>query len=306
MLELLRDTAFRVALLLVVLFLTLTVDVDGSRAFADESVVWKTRWVVDAETALAIVADGAVVLDTRGRLAFATGHLPGAVRVDWSEFSQSGAAGGRLLPRRPLQRAIRKVGVRVGQPVIVVGDPPDDWGEDGRIVWMLRTVGHTKTAFVSGGIDALKRAGAELTMAHSTVAAGDFVLNGATFTATSRDVRDGTGLLIDTREAREFKGATPYGESRPGHVPGAKHLHYKALMNRDGTVKSAEQVRATLQKLGAGASTKIITYCTGGVRSAWVVAVLRSAGFSKVKNYAGSMWEWSAADPKSHPLETDP
>ena len=42
--------------------------------------------------------------------------------------------------------------------------------------------------------------------------------------------------LLDVREPREYAGETPYGESRGGHVPGAKHLFYKALLESDGKV----------------------------------------------------------------------
>lgn len=36
-----------------------------------------------------------------------------------------------------------------------------------------------------------------------------------------------------------------------------------------------------------------VCYCTGGVRSAWLWFVLKVVGFERVRNYAGSWWEWS-------------
>ncbi|MGF1520500.1 MAG: rhodanese-like domain-containing protein [Nodosilinea sp.] len=45
----------------------------------------------------------------------------------------------------------------------------------------------------------------------------------------------------------------------------------------------------------------ILAYCTSGVRSAWLTAVLVDMGFD-AKNYPGSMWEWSAGDRDQNPL----
>jgi 3-mercaptopyruvate sulfurtransferase SseA len=35
-------------------------------------------------------------------------------------------------------------------------------------------------------------------------------------------------------------------------------------------------------------------YCTGGARSAFVVAALRSLGLGQARNYDGFFWEWAA------------
>lgn len=190
--------------------------------------------------------------------------------------------------------------------MIVVGDPPDDWGEDGRIVWMLRAAGHPRVALVDGGIDALARAGASFTMKRTAPTPGRFVVRPVSSLSTSASTLQSDGaIVLDTRELREFDGATPYGESRGGHVPGAKHLYFEDLMNPDGTVLADVEIAARLEKLGASRSTKLVTYCTGGVRSAWVLVVLKNAGFKSVRNYPGSMWEWSSSNPAAHPLETD-
>ena len=109
-------------------------------------------------------------------------------------------------------------------------------------------------------------------------------------------------MIIDTRERREYEGGTPYGETRGGHVPGAVHLHYRSLLRKDGRLRSPGALKRLLQKAGISSNKEIIAYCTGGVRSGYVVAVLAHLGFSKVLNYAGSMWAWAAADAKQHPL----
>ncbi|NET37990.1 MAG: hypothetical protein F6K19_39335 [Cyanothece sp. SIO1E1] len=109
-------------------------------------------------------------------------------------------------------------------------------------------------------------------------------------------------ILIDARELREYTGATPYGEQRGGHIPGAIHLHYKELMDDQGELISRQAIETKLQGLGIQPNAQIVIYCTGGIRSGWLTTVLVNLGF-QVKNYAGSMWEWSAAPAEHYPIE---
>src|SRR5690606_3900892 len=103
-------------------------------------------------------------------------------------------------------------------------------------------------------------------------------------------------VILDTREAREFQGQTPYGESRGGHIPGARHLYFRDLLDKDGRLLQGEALQAVLRPLGIGAGTQVISYCTAGIRSAYVTAVLRDMGID-AKNYDASMAEWAASDP---------
>lgn len=100
-------------------------------------------------------------------------------------------------------------------------------------------------------------------------------------------------IVIDTREPREFAGATPYGEQRGGHIPGAISLHYKELLDAEGKLLPRSRILALLRDRHIPSNAVIVSYCTGGVRSGWLTSVLVDLGF-QAQNYAGSMWEWSA------------
>lgn len=263
-------------------------------------------WWVDAKEAVEL-APTALVLDTRGAPAFGMGHPEGAIRVTWQQFSRTEKDHrGELLPAAALQTELRRVGVRAEQTVLVLADP-EAWGEDGRIVWMLRAAGHTRAFAVDGGYPAWKRAGGPTRMgASAAVARGDFVVAMRDeLVATPGEVRaliGTTAQLVDTREAREFKGATPYGESRGGHVPGAVHLHFRELMTPDGRVRPREEVLSVLAQRGIDPSKPLVPYCTGGIRSGWMTMVLRGYGLDAA-NYAGSMWQWASLPAAEFPLE---
>ncbi|MDO9023236.1 rhodanese-like domain-containing protein, partial [Zwartia sp.] len=91
---------------------------------------------------------------------------------------------------------------------------------------------------------------------------------------------------------REYAGQTPYGEGRGGHLPGATNVWFKSFLKSDGYLKSREEITRLLLEHGITDKNEIIVYCSGGFRSAWVMSVLNDYGY-QVKNYAGSMWQWS-------------
>ncbi|MEL6333489.1 MAG: rhodanese-like domain-containing protein, partial [Cyanobacteria bacterium J06626_26] len=193
------------------------------------------------------------------------------------------------------------------KPVVVFADPPGGWGEDGRIVWMLRTLGHSQVVMVDGGFDALVAAGVSGQQGKHVPTPGDFVVDRNGTWEIQRDelkqqLTQDNLVVIDTREAREFAGKTPYGEQRGGHVPGAIHLYFKEFLRQDGTLLPVSEIREKLSGAGITPETQVVVYCTGGIRSGWLAAVLVTLGY-QVKNYAGSMWEWSAAPATGYPLE---
>lgn len=274
------------------------------------------EWVVTAEQALADAAGGALLLDARAAESYAAGHVAGARRVDWLAFSAPGdSERGALHPDDTRHEAtLAALGVRRDVAVRVVGDPIDGWGEDGRVVWTLRTLGHPDAALVDGGHAALVGAGAEVTTDDTPApemasgAAFDVMRDdtyGIETAALQRVVAEGGAVIVDAREAREYAGETPYGEQRGGHLPGAVHLHFAALVGPDGRLLPRERLLALLAERGITPDRPAVVYCTGGVRSGWFVVVLRALGWSDARNYAGSMWQWSAGPAEAFPLEID-
>jgi len=275
------------------------------------------QWVVSAAQAKQLIEQGATILDSRHLLAWLIGHVPGAVHVSWQQFSQQQSPHkGKLIENlEVLEQKLRNLGIFNSKPVIVIGNPAHqcNFGEEGRVVWMLRTLGHQSAAFVDGGYTALTEAGLPITLDLPQPIPGDFVIKPTALWSIQRDelqanlsvqVASQKLIVIDTRSPGEFAGATPYGEQRGGHIPGAVHFYFKDLMDAKGYLLPRDQIISQLNRLGINYDTPIATYCTGGVRSAFFVSVLADLGFTNIKNYAGSMWEWSAATASSYPLQS--
>ena len=269
-----------------------------------------SQWVVSPAEAKALIEQGAVVLDARDVGAQRQGRLQGAIAVQWEAFSETvdPHQGNLLTDDALLSEKLQAIGVSAQRPVVVVGDPQRGWGQEGRVVWMLRTLGQSQSVMVDGGFTALKQAGLPLSREVKTVAPtpGDFVVQRTDqWTLHQDDLRQAIAtnrlVILDTRERREFEGAVPYGERRGGHLPGAIHLHYRELLDAEGRLRPESERLALLQEHGIPRDAAILAYCTGGVRSAWLTAVLVDMGLD-AKNYPGSMWEWSAGSRDRNPL----
>lgn len=265
-------------------------------------------WIISPGDARALIRKGALVVDMRSRDLRSKTPIAGAVPAAWQDFSEADRArrGSLLADDEQLTAQFRKIGVSKDRPVIALGVPMKGWGEDARLAWSLRDSGHDRAYLVDGGVDALLADG-PLTIA-SVPTPGDFVVERRrAATVTKEEILAALGqpdvVILDTREAREFQGQTPYGESRGGHIPGARHLYFRDLLDKDGKLLHGDALQAVLKPLGIGAGTRVISYCTAGIRSAYVTAVLRDLGID-AKNYDASMTEWAAADPAVYRVST--
>ena len=265
-------------------------------------VALRDRWIVSEAEAKTLIEQGAIVLD-------AYGQTRGTASVTWQQFSQPNLPyRGKLLEDdAELTRQLQSLGISANRSVLVMGHPQKGWGEEGRIVWMLRTLGHPQTYMVDGDRRALPN------LPPVKVTIGDFTVKRDRSRSVSGDrpwtiSRDelkaqmGSGVqMIDSRELREYLGKTPYGETRGGHIPGAKHLYFKDLLTAEGRLLPYAKLVTKIEALGIKQTEPVVVYCTGGIRSGWLTTVLISLGY-QAKNYPGSMWEWSASPQKDYPL----
>ena len=240
---------------------------------------------------------GATVVDARTRSQFEAEHVPGAVSAPWQDFVD-GSMTGLLADTAALQERVRKLGVVADKPVVVYGSWNDAWGEEGRILWMLQYLGHPDVSLLAGGIHNYERLGFPLTQATVNVAPSRFVVAPREeLRATAEEVLEATRqdrvVVLDIREAHEYEGATPYGSQRGGHVPTAVNFHWKQVFDASGQLLPVATLRSRFEALGIRSDSLVIAYCTGGIRSGFMYAVMRAAGYEQAQNYDGSWWEWS-------------
>ncbi|HLX09869.1 MAG TPA: rhodanese-like domain-containing protein [Thermoanaerobaculia bacterium] len=240
------------------------------------------------------------ILDARPASDYRRGHVPGAVRIDWTDFRDGWGRTGKL-PRDldGLARRLAGFGVDSNRAAVVYGNARTGWGEEGRIVWMLAYLGHPQARLLDGGWEAWREARLPISTADERPLAGRFrAAPVAALRASAADVDQALhagSIVLDVRSDEEWHGATPYFEARGGHIPGAVHVEWKALLDPLGRIDPVA-ARARLLAAGIKPGDRVITYCTGGVRSAEAWVILRALGYADVRNYDGSWYEWSADD----------
>src|SRR6058998_1256058 len=95
-----------------------------------------------------------VVIDVRGRAAYEFGgHIPGAVHSTWHEYSDPHAVPKGLLDpdRGRMEQKICALGISQDSDVVIYSNPFDNWGDEGRMFWMLEYLGHTRLRILDGG-----------------------------------------------------------------------------------------------------------------------------------------------------------
>ena len=271
------------------------------------------KLLITPKTLKSIPLEQRVIVDTRTKLKFLMGHIPGAVNLNsWREFTskKNGIKGLLIEDKTFISNRLAKAGINPKKSIIIYSDPKNPWRTDGRFFWMFERYGFTNVAILDGGFDAWKESsgtierGFQKKQQPSIIKQNEVKLISEVIAdkyLISNILNDKNYILIDNRTQKEYHGAIPYGSPRGGHIPNATHIHWPDFFNKDGTLKSTADLSNLIQKAGIQTDQEIIVYCTGGVRSAMAYFVFRYLGF-KVRNYDGSWWDWSQ-DPNL-PIDT--
>lgn len=253
-----------------------------------------------------IGSDDVIFIDARGEEAAAKGTVQGAIATAWQPLARcaEGASGdamwGTILPLDELSEVLSTMGITPEKEIILFSDGKDGWGDDGRIAWELIAVGFERVKIADRGFSALEAAGVPtqkradpFTPAEVTVSTLDetHLIN----TDALVDIYD-TVRIVDVRADEEYDGEVLYGEKKGGHLPGAIHIRFTDLFDDNNVLKSNEELTAMFEAAGLSKEDTIVTYCTAGIRSAYMQLILEMCGFENSINYDESYYRWCAVE----------
>lgn len=228
-------------------------------------------------------------------------HLPGAhVVVLTRDLVAPPAAGTGNLPlpsEEQLQERLRRWGIHADS--LVVAYSSEHPALAARAWWTLTWAGVPDVRVLDGGAAPWVAAGGELVDEPAADAKGTFAVRvGAlpTLDAEEAAALARSGVLLD---ARAVEGYT--GESGGGHIPGAVSLPGSALVDSEGRLKSADELRRVFDSVGATGAQAVGAYCGGGTTATLAVLALASLGVA-VPLYPGSFSAYSS-DP-ARPIAT--
>jgi thiosulfate/3-mercaptopyruvate sulfurtransferase len=235
--------------------------------------------------------------------AYDTGHIAGAVKLDWRKDLQDPVIRD-FVDTEQFSKLLSERGISNDDTVILYGGN-NNWFA-AYAYWYFKLYGHDNVKLLDGGRKKWELDGRKLS--------SDAVHRDSTsYTAKApnnkiRAFRDevlaaiGEKNLVDVRSPDEFSGKIlapahlPQEQSqRAGHIPSAINVPWSKAANEDGTFKPDDDLKKLYAEAGLDDSKETIAYCRIGERSSHTWFVLRELlGHGKVKNYDGSWTEYGS------------
>jgi len=245
-----------------------------------------------------------IVESNEDSLLYASGHIPGAVQIDWV-VDLNDQVQRDYLDKDAFEALMAKNGITNDTLVVFYGDKNNWWAC--YAFWVFQLFGHTNAAVMNGGRAKWEAESREMTRDVPSYDATSYQAQART-DYKIRAFRDQVlahvqqqGPLVDVRSPGEFSGELLHmpnypqeGALRGGHIPGARNIPWSKAANEDGTFKSVPDLKALYEgDNGLSPDQNVVAYCRIGERSAHTWFVLTYLlGYPSVRNYDGSWTEW--------------
>ena len=275
-------------------------------AYARPERLVSTEWLAGAIEAGALDGGELVVLESdEDVLLYETGHIPGAVKIDWhtdlnDEVTRDFVDGATFSAMAAAK------GISRESTVVIYGDKSNWWAT--YALWVFTLFGHEDVRILDGGRDKWIAEGRPTTTETTVPRPVEYPVverNDAPVRAFKEDVLAHFGKpLIDVRSPEEYTGQRTHmpaypeeGAMRGGHIPTAASIPWGRAAAEDGTYRNRTELEALyLGEAGLKEGDDVVAYCRIGERSShsWF-ALKYLLGFDTVRNYDGSWTEWGNA-----------
>jgi thiosulfate/3-mercaptopyruvate sulfurtransferase len=268
--------------------------------YANPDKLVSTDWLAEH-----LDAPGVVVVESdEDVLLYHTGHIPGAVKVDWHADLNDPLTRDYLDAERFAELMSAK-GIARDTTVVFYGDNFNWWAA--YALWVFSLFGHPDVRLLDGGRKKWVDEGRSMRTDTPRSTPTEYpvaVRADEAIRAFREDVAkhvEAGGRLVDVRSPQEFSGELLHmpdypqeGALRGGHIPGASNVPWKRAANDDATFKAVDELRSIYEEeQRLERSDDIVAYCRIGERSSHTWFVLHHLlGYPNVRNYDGSWTEW--------------
>jgi thiosulfate/3-mercaptopyruvate sulfurtransferase len=235
--------------------------------------------------------------------AYDTGHIPGAIKIDWKKDLQDGVRHD-FVSKEKLEELLSAKGVSNDDTLVFYGGN-NNWFA-AYAYWYLKYYGHENLRLLDGGRKKWELDARELSKDVPERPATTYTAKDAdtSIRAYRDEVVDAIGVknLIDVRSPDEYAGRLLAPAHLPqeaaqigGHIPTAGNVPWSKAANDDGTFRSDDELKALYADAGLDDGKDTIAYCRIGERSSHTWFVLKEIlGHDNVKNYDGSWSEYGS------------
>jgi thiosulfate/3-mercaptopyruvate sulfurtransferase len=259
---------------------------------------WTEEQIKDSKVRIAEV-------DYDPKANYQLGHVPGAVLFDWRQDINDPISR-NVLSKQACEDLLQRAGVNNDSTLVLYGDF-NNWFA-AFAFWVFKYYGFKDIRIMNGGRKKWLEEDREISKDIPNYPKGNFkasdpdknirvFLNEVKHALDTKD----RIKMVDVRSPKEFTGEilappeypTEHAQ-RGGHIPGAENIPWaQAVNDKDGTFKSADELRKLYDSKGITPDKEIIAYCRIGERSSHTWFVLQYLlGYPDVKNYDGSWTEW--------------
>jgi len=248
--------------------------------------------------------DVVVVESDEDVLLYDTGHIPGAVKIDW-HMDLNDPVTRDYVDAEAFAALMEAKGISRDTTVVFYGDNFNWWAA--YALWVFSLFGHPDVRLMDGGRSKWVAEGRTLTKDVPDPEPGEYPVverHDAPIRAYQGEVMEhveGGGRLVDVRSPQEYSGELLHmpdypqeGSLRGGHIPGASNVPWKRAAEEDGTFKGVDALRSIYEEdEGLSEDDAVVAYCRIGERSSHTWFVLKHLlGYDEVRNYDGSWTEW--------------
>ena len=264
--------------------------------YAYPNVLVSTQWINDHldDRKIRIVE-----VDYIPATSYILGHIPGAVLFDWQRDIIDSRKRD-VISKEDLEKSLQRIGVNNDTTIIVYGDFKNWFATFA--FWIFKYYGAQDVRLMNGSRKKWLEEVRPISLDIPSYPRGNFKASDPdksirAFMNDVKEIINSQGkILVDVRTNDEYNGKTlaptEYGQMG-GHIPWAVNVPWSKMVNEDGTLKSADELKKLYESLNVTPDKEVITYCGIGERASYTWFVLKYLlGYPNVKTYDGSWLEW--------------
>ena len=268
--------------------------------YAYPNVLVSTQWINDHldDRKIRIIE-----VDYIPATSYILGHIPGAVLFDWKRDIIDSRKRD-VISKEDLEKSLQRIGVNNDTTIIVYGDFKNWFATFA--FWIFKYYGAQDVRLMNGSRKKWLEEVRPISLDIPSYPRGNFKASDPdksirAFMNDVKEIINSQGkILVDVRTNDEYNGKTlapteyspEYGQMG-GHIPGAVNVPWSKMVNEDGTLKSADELKKLYESLNVTPDKEVITYCGIGERASYTWFVLKYLlGYPNVKTYDGSWLEW--------------
>ena len=273
----------------------------------------KVKWISTEWLAEHLNDSDLMILDIQPNVHdYIMGHLPNAIYLNEGFLRSSwNRQPSMFVQPEAIQMILSRAGVDPNRPAVIYSGAGiyskclaalGDGLEQTMMAYSLIRYGHNEVYILDGGIEKWKAEKRELTKVFPSWEPSDFKaqVRNEYFVEYEefKRMKDRKGvILLDARPFDSYKEGGLW--IMKGHIPGARSLPWKSLMNKDNPrlLKSDEELQEIVEKFDITPDKTILIYCgTGREATNEFLFFKFYLGHENVRIFEGSFSEWS-----SHP-----